>query len=80
MQSYVVVYIQLYPFSNCVLGGGVWSASRFDPFTPGNEPWYPFNMHLVCPRSQSGSFGEELNFLLSLSIVEPLFLRHLVLF
>jgi len=61
MQCYVDVYIQLYPFSSCVLDEGEWLASRFDTFTPGKESWYPFNMHLVWPRSQSGNFGENVN-------------------
>ena len=46
-------------FLTSSLGGGEWSASRPDRFTPGKELRYPLNRWLAEPQSQSGHFAAQ---------------------
>jgi hypothetical protein len=72
-KAYEGVEVQLFSFLTSLPngGGGEWSASRFDRFTPRKE--IPVPGGWMGPQSGCGCFGEE-TYILPLSGFEPKFL------
>jgi hypothetical protein len=56
MKAYTGVEVWLHPFSTSLLGGGEWSASCPGRFTPGKDPFYPFD-RLGGTQGKSGRGG-----------------------